>query len=206
MERIKDRTFYYRILTYCFDGDSDDFMAYLSSPYKENESELVRDVFAKQLAYDPYVDSKLPFCSTLLGWASPEYDTSILTEMVSVLAENLTVSTNEEKVSVEGFGLNLEEGSMHIAGVYPLLDVVDDDERTNEHQIVSFLNNYESRESLCNLFYGQFIKGLLKSGKDKLGVMIAVAAHTDELAESKAREFIDYGNVFINELEKKKRK
>tara|TARA_Y100000590_G_scaffold334926_1_gene381137 strand:- start:320 stop:955 length:636 start_codon:yes stop_codon:yes gene_type:complete len=208
MKKFKDGVYYYRILTFCFDGDSDDFMSYLGSPSEKyglssSSDELVRDVFAKQLAYGPYADSRLPFCSTLLGWASSEYDISILSEMMSVLTDNLTVSTNEEKVTAEGFGINLEEGSMHLAGVYPLLDVDDDDERADEYKNVSFLLNNETRESLNNLFYGQFIKGLLESGKDKLGVMIAVIANTDKLAQSKADEFINYGQVFIDELEKK---
>ena len=198
---------YYRILTYSFDGDSDDFMATLSSPLRKNEedSPLVRDMFAKQLAYDPYVDSKLPFCATLLAWASSEYDISILNEMMFVLTENITVSTSEEKVSADGFSLNLEEGSMYLAGIYPLLDL-DADEIDDEYKIVSFLLNKKTADSLSNLFYGQFIKGLLEPGKDKLGVMIAVYADTDELAESKAREFIDYLNVFIDKLEKKRNK
>lgn len=176
----------YRMATICPAGMSQALKDYLAGPSAEGDTRMaMRDAIALRLLA-PFADSALPFCCTAVGWAAKSTAPQLLHAKLSLLNE-LTVSTSRDKVSTEGFVHNLAEGTIQLVGVYPLLDADGADVRA-EYERVSFGHNKETTDQLFEWSYAALLRRALRS--DDLGIVIAVLAQSDALAESKAREAI----------------
>jgi hypothetical protein len=175
----------YRIATLCPMGMSDRLKQYLAGPAgNDPAADLTnRDLIALELL-KPFDDSTLPFCCTLLGWAQPKYEPKVLGHVASSISD-LTVSRSEQRVSAEGNRYDFERGATQLFAVYPLLDI-GPAERTTEYETISLLHNKQRYDQMLSHSYELLLAGALET--DEFGIVPAVLAESESLADSKVRE------------------
>ncbi len=171
----------YRIYTYCPEGISPSLNNYLSQPISEEMT--ASDVIAVNLL-GPFGDTSLPFACTFVGWSTERYENQ-LEKMFAKINDLTTI--NRQKIAVESLGLSMENGSMQIAGAYPLTDL-DRREIEAEYQNVSFIFNRSLTEEMMIWIQHTLIDGLLDT--DNIGVICAVMGDSEKLVESKMQEIL----------------
>jgi hypothetical protein len=177
----------YRIITLCPRGISDQLSDFLgSSGEREEHSTLtMRDIIA-MVILDPFTESRLQFCCTFLSWAATEIESLTLQRMLTSLNE-LTGAVTDSPVTAESFLTHVDSGTVAIGGAYPILD--SSEASAYEHYTsVSLLHNSNVRDDLLRWSYRTFLRGALAT--DRLGVLVAVLATGDEVADRKITEAV----------------
>lgn len=174
----------YRITTYCPEQMSNKLKKYLSKNVDGKKKLAVRDVIAMNLLR-PFEDSFFPFCCSFIGWSAPGYKEQL--ENMFIKLNNLTVSNNDEPISIEGFGVELEQGYIQIAGAYPLLDI-QDNIRMSEYQKVSFIHNKPLVDELFSWIHENLIAGAIES--DNIGIICTILGESNELLDIKLQEIL----------------
>jgi len=175
----------YRIVTLCPSGMSSALKDFLEMPADDDGMLMMRDIIAINLL-KPYGDTSLPFCCTFLGWASSEYPARELEEALSLL-NNLKVANGDNIISTEGFSQTLDNGRIQLVGAYPLLDIPEPT-RSKEYKKVSFIINKKATDKIFEWSYRTLLRGALDS--DIFGIVIAVQANNDSLADEKIHEAV----------------
>ena len=177
----------YNIATLSPQGISKELHSYLNAPISladgsPYQGKMVNRDYLAQTMLAPFEKSNLPFCCTFLGWSTIDNEQPLIRLMS--LFDQLTITNGEDCVSAEGFSRNLGNGIMQIKGAYPLLDISDN--RTDEYNKISFLGNQDMTNDLFTSLHKTFVNGALQS--DQLGVVCAVIANSNQLAEEKIQE------------------
>lgn len=168
----------YRIVTICPAGMSEQLSAYLNKPVAGAEPLKTKDAIAIDLT-SPYSDRDLPFAGTVLAWAQADVMSGDdLGGWLNCLDE-LKTSECGEAVSLEAFLTNVNSGSIALACFYP---------PSEAGRQASLLMRSELRDELFNRFYQNILANALLT--DAAGVMIAVIAEEEGVAESLVNEAI----------------
>ncbi|NLB18541.1 MAG: hypothetical protein GX825_07425, partial [Syntrophomonadaceae bacterium] len=172
----------YRISTYCPQGMSPTLKTYLSQLIDEEMT--TADVIAANLL-GPFQDTDLPFACTFVGWSS-EHNEEQLENLFAKL-NDLTISSSQQKISLEILTVTLNGGCLLVAGAYPLLDL-HQKQIEAEYQNVSFILNRHVVEDMIDWIQGTMINGLLET--DKIGVICTVLGDSEKLLDKKMKEIL----------------
>ncbi len=178
----------YRIVTLCPTAISDQLSAFLGSSAgrKESPTLTMRDIIA-MVILDPFRESALPFCCSFLGWAATETEAHALQQMFTSLNE-LTGAVSDSPVTAESFQTHVDGGTIALGAAYPIQDATEES-AYEQYTSVSLLHNSHVRDDLLRWSYETFLRGALAT--DPLGVLIAVLATSDEVADRKIAEAVN---------------
>lgn len=178
----------YRIVTLCPTGISDQLSAFLgrSAGHEEHPTLTMRDVIGMTIL-DPFTESRLQFCCTFLGWAAAQAESDALQQMFTALNE-LTGAVTDLPVTAESFLTQVDGGMIGIGAAYPIQDA-SEESAYEQYTSVSLLHNSEVRDELLRWSYGTLLRGALAT--DPLGVLVAILATGDEVADRKIAEAVN---------------
>jgi hypothetical protein len=175
----------YSIVTIC-PGMSEALNSYLNKPAENAEGMLVKDTIALEITRH-YADCDLPFAGTILAWGrSDSIDSDGLRKWLNCL-QDLKIPASEEVVSLEAFVWTVDEGSIAVAGFYPIA-TLPEAQATTAYKEASLLINKERQKEIVESAYRRILAGTLRT--DRLGMIIAILAEDEQVAHSMIREAV----------------
>jgi hypothetical protein len=146
----------------------------------------IKDSIALEIT-SHYSECNLPFAGTVLAWAKKNVvDSNGLCEWVNRL-QDLKILGSMELVSLEVFGMNIDEGSIALGGFYPIA-TLPQDYADKAYMQASLLINTERKEKLVNTAYRRILAGALQT--DQIGMIIAVLAEDADVANSMIQQAV----------------
>jgi hypothetical protein len=186
--------YYIRVSTVCPGGISPQFSSFLQTPLKKFGPQFNMRNYLGIMLLKSYQETKCPFCCTIIGWASKEYDPQLLFTFLNPL-EQIQVTKSNKQATVVGFAFDVGYAIIKILGVWPFVDLFES-EAAQEYNKYCFKAKPEICDGLLEWSHATFVAETCKT--DPIGVVYAVIATSEDIVDSKMDEILRLLNEGAN--------